>query len=170
MNTAGKVALATALLGAATVGTVAIMRARKGAPSKGGLAFGRQVPGPELNKFDRSGNGIYISKDCSLVVVGDRFLFDPDSSTCATPWRRTGGEYSLRDAIENGHQLCSFLHYLVDHEKITDPDMLLVRVVEGLEQPCLDKPTSEWTPALTSFGLWLKTHVDDFMVGYTSEG
>lgn len=167
---AGTKVVLGAVLGGAVIGVAtAIVRGRASTSSKvqAGRDFGSvraSVPG--VREFDRASNKVFIAPDCSFAIVGERFLEDPESSTCATPWRLLGGEYSLRQALEDGHQLCSFLYYLVDHEQITDPAMVLVRVVEGLDLPCLDVPTTKWTPAMRELGLFLKRHVEDFIAGW----
>lgn len=168
MKASTKVLIGTVLGGAVVGVATAIVRARASEPSeKIGLDFGSvraSVPG--VREFDRASNRVFVAPDCSFAIVGDRFLEDPNATVCATPWRTLGGEYSLRQALEDGYQLCSFLLYLVDHEQITDPAMVLVRVLEGLDLPCLDKPTTEWTPAMRELGIWLKGHVEDFIAGW----
>jgi hypothetical protein len=169
MNAAGKFLLGMLALGGLGGVAIAIAKAAPridGAPTReilpsGAIVFGNLTDAELPSDFNGDGNDVYITRDCTAIAVGRRFLVD--NAACNRTWASQDGEASLQRALDEGQPLCAFLHHVVSVEKITDPNAVLAATITGLEPSCRNTPSSTWPTAMQNFTEYLRMNINLFL-------
>lgn len=122
-------------------------------PNGKGWVFGQGTPPAD---FDWASNNLFVSQDCELVAVGDRFW--PETMLVAIEKETLDQALAVPTNTALG-----FVDYLLAQEGLEQPEEIGARIMTEASPWCWEMPTSAWPAGFSDFFDWLHARLTPYM-------